>query len=166
MIIGPVYYSSTILGSLHHPVHFRRAVYGRIEPLSEGELPAGFRVNNAYRLMTSTDEPRRVRKSPSHAVTWCISWPNYEVLVAAKGRCKIGNASPQICKRVAFARFQHIYQMTHKNLALPPALTYSEAKAMATAFQNVKQMFNQVMESQGYGKWISKPVEIDSFVLA
>ena len=34
--------------------------------------------------MISNEEPRRVKKSPNHAITWCVSWSGHEVLNAAK----------------------------------------------------------------------------------
>jgi hypothetical protein len=163
-LMKPVYYSSITLGSLHHPVHFRRAIVGRIEPLEKQELPSGYHVNKPHRLMVSCEEPRRVKKSPNHAIAWCVTWSNHEVLTAAKGRCKVGNIPSRVSKRHAFTRFLKYYK--HKgSLDERGSFTYSSAKLLATSYQDCKKRFQDLMELSGFGKWISKPVEQDSFIV-
>ncbi|CAG7685924.1 unnamed protein product [Allacma fusca] len=149
-LMKPVYYSSITLGSLHHPVHFRRAVVGRIEPLEKEDLPLGYKVNKPHRLMVSSEEPRRVKKSPNHAIAWCVTWDKYEVLTAAKGRCKVGNTPSRLSKRLAFTRFLKFYSRK-SSLDERGLFTYASAKLLATSYQESKSKFQCLMESSGFG---------------
>ncbi|CAL8110857.1 unnamed protein product [Orchesella dallaii] len=161
-LIGAVYYSSITLGSLHHPVHFRRAVFGRIETLnSRLEIP--FFVNKPKLLMVSREEKRRVKKSPNHAVCWSKNWSTPEVLAASKGTCEPGGVPSRLTKRMAFTRFLKLYNNKSGGRDEYADLTYHEAKHLATEYQKAKHEFVQFFKEANLGPWIGKPVEQDSF---
>ncbi|ODM95174.1 Double-stranded RNA-specific editase 1 [Orchesella cincta] len=161
-LIGAVYYSSITLGSLHHPVHFKRAVYGRIETLnSRLEIP--FFVNKPKLLMVSREEKRKVKKSPNHAVCWSTSWSTPEIIAASKGTCEPGGVPSRLTKRMAFARFLKLYNNNSGGRDEYADLTYHEAKLLATEYQKAKDEFVGFFQEAKLGPWIGKPVEQDSF---
>ncbi|XP_021945899.1 double-stranded RNA-specific editase Adar [Folsomia candida] len=161
-LMFPVYYSSVILGSLHHPVHFKRALLGRIESLA-GKIPLPFKINRAHLLMVSHQEKRVVKKSPNHAICWTYGWSTPEILTASKGRCEPGGIVSRLAKRMSFIRFLTLYRNQWGRRDGFVNLNYKEAKLMAGEYQKAKDAFQAHMKDTNYGTWISKPVEIDSF---
>jgi len=158
-LMSPVYYSSIILGGLHHPLHFKRAMCGRIESL-EGKIPPPFKINLPHLLMVSHEDKRKVKKSPNHAICWSYAWSTPEILIASKGRC-IADVVSKLSKRMTFARFLKLYRI----MVQDADLSYAEAKQLATNFQTANRVFKVHMKESEYGVWISKPMEIDSFHL-
>ena len=67
--IQPVYLDSIILGSLFHPSHLYRAVYGRIENEIYGLTPP-YRLNKPKLGAIINTEARQVGKSPSFSINW------------------------------------------------------------------------------------------------
>lgn len=104
-------------------------------PLESQELPASFKVAKPHRVMVPSEEPRRVRKSPNHAITWCVTWSSHEVLAAAKGRCKLGDIPSRVSKRHAFTRFLKVYRNHPTAEAATIGITYADAKQLAKAYQ-------------------------------
>jgi len=133
-LIEPLYYSSIILGSLHHPVHFRRAVLGRIEGLA-GLIDPPFKVNRAQLLMVSHEVKRKVKKSPNHAVCWVLGWSTPEVLAASKGRCEPGSVASRVAKRMAFMRFLKLYKNQSGRRENFIDMSYQESKLLAKSYQ-------------------------------
>jgi len=161
-LLGSVYYSSITLGSLHHPVHFKRAVYGRIEPLSS-RLEIPFYVNHPKLMMVSREEKRRVKKSPNHAVCWAINWSTPEILAASKGRCEPGGVASRLTKRVLFTRFLKLYNNVSGKRENYADLSYQEAKHISAEYQKAKEEFVNFFKDSKLGPWIGKPIEQDYF---
>ncbi len=134
ILMDPIYYSSISLGSLHHPVHFRRAVIRRMEPL-EGSIEVPYAVNKPHLLMVSRNEKRRVKKSPNHAVVWSAGWNTHEVIAASKGRCEPGGIASRLTKRMAFVRFLKIYKNETGGREKFANVSYEAAKMLAKDFQ-------------------------------
>lgn len=44
-------------------------------------------------------------------------------------------------------------------------MTYRETKDMATEYSAAKGVFESVMDENGYGNWVRKPLEVDMFHL-
>lgn len=44
-------------------------------------------------------------------------------------------------------------------------MTYRETKDMATEYSAAKGVFESVMDENGYGHWVRKPLEVDMFHL-
>lgn len=68
-------------------------------------------------------------------------------------------------KRRMFNLFQQLCAMRSRQ-DLQAFTLYSDAKEAASAYQGAKQRFFQALEEMGYGSWIRKPKEEDSFSLS
>jgi double stranded RNA-specific editase B len=61
---GPIYLDSLVLGSLYHSDHLSRAVYSRINAVTEG-LKLPFRLNRPFLTGISNPESRQPGKAPN-----------------------------------------------------------------------------------------------------
>lgn len=68
------------------------------------------------------------------------------------------NTPSRLCKRSLFLSYSRIEQnIGHR--------TYRETKDMATEYSAAKGVFESVMDENGYGHWVRKPLEVDMFHL-
>ena len=68
------------------------------------------------------------------------------------------NAPSRLCKRSLFQCFSHINPDRARR-------TYRQTKDSATDYRNSRNMFEDAMETNGYGPWVRKPPEVDMFYL-
>lgn len=69
--IEPVYFDSIILGSLYHPEHLTRALYGRVSNVLQA-LPPPYRLNKPKMALISNREERQLGKPPNYSVNWTM----------------------------------------------------------------------------------------------
>ena len=63
--LEPIYFSSITVGSKFHPLHVRRALYGRVVG-ADLQLPSGFRLNQPPLLATTSPEARQASKAQEY----------------------------------------------------------------------------------------------------
>uniref|UniRef100_A0A0A9ZHZ6 Double-stranded RNA-specific editase 1 n=1 Tax=Lygus hesperus TaxID=30085 RepID=A0A0A9ZHZ6_LYGHE len=166
--IEPVYLHSIVVGSLFHPSHLRRAIYGRIESTLIG-LPPPFRLNKLMMNTTSSPEARHPGKAPNHSVNWVTMEEEVEVVNAMTGKCINGQVS-RLCKQKLFSKFFDCLQAgipTKSNITVDSAPeTYFDAKNSADSYNDAKNHMVDAFKKAGLGVWMKKPVEQDHFHLA
>ncbi|BES99094.1 adenosine deaminase [Nesidiocoris tenuis] len=165
--IEPVYLHSIVVGSLFHPSHLRRALYGRIESSIMG-LPPPYRLNKLMMNTTSSPEARNPGKAPNHSVNWVVVEEGVEVVNAMTGKCISGSAS-RLCKQKLFHSFFECLQAnlpTRTGISVSNASdVYYDAKSSAESYNDAKRHMVDAFKRAGYGVWVKKPVEQDQFHL-
>ncbi|XP_023213745.1 double-stranded RNA-specific editase 1-like [Centruroides sculpturatus] len=165
--IEPIYLESIILGSLFHPGHMLRAMWGRFEN-SLGELSKPFSLNKPKMCCITNPETRQLSKSPNFSVNWIVGFGKPEVINATTGKLENGEFS-RLSKRSFFERysvlFSKISSVTKKKTKKPPQL-YSEAKNSAPHYQAAKTELRKAFMKAGLGTWVQKPEEQDDFDLS
>lgn len=167
--VEPIYLESVVLGSLYHPGHMQRAMWGRLE--SRLALPEScepfFRLHKPKLGAKSSPESRQVNKSPNFSINWTEGCDGPEVVNATTGKLDDGLVS-RLAKRTLFERFLKLYgnvpSILHQDATKPPRL-YSDAKHAAELYQKAKKSVAEAFSTAGLGVWVSKPIEADEFEL-
>ncbi|NWT75415.1 DSRAD deaminase, partial [Prunella himalayana] len=166
--LEPVYLHSVTLGYLYSQGHLTRAICCRMErdgsSLKE-KLQAPYHINHPEVGRVSVyDSARQTGKTKESSVNWCLADESeVEILDGTKGKVDgVKLEVSRVSKRKMFTLFQ---QLCAKNSRkdLQGFSVYSDAKEAATAYQAAKQCFFSSLEELGYGSWIRKPQEEDSF---
>lgn len=175
--INPVYLKSLVLGSLYHPDHLTRALYGRLEsPDLRDSLPPGFRVNRPLLAKISMPEVKQDGKTPSFSVNWTLGDSELEILDTATGKIE---GSPSSASRLCKSSFFHRWvDLTEKFDMLYPSSApddsgktayqeayYSDLKVMNKEFQSAKRLMFRTLAQRHLGNWVKKPVDQDLFSL-
>ena len=167
--IEPVYLASLTLGYLYDHGHLSRAVCCRLQHNSDlsAQLPAPYHVNHPWLgRVTAYDPPRETEKTNNLSVNWSIGDTSIEVTDGRTGACMTRtNNSPtpsRVCKAALYASFKEIGVKVGRE-ELVNVETYSEAKKMATEFQEAKHKLYEYCRSSKYGLWVSKPMEQELF---
>ena len=167
--IEPVYLASLTLGYLYDHGHLSRAVCCRLQHNSDlnTELPAPYHVNHPWLgRVTAYDPPRETEKTNNLSVNWSIGDTRTEVTDGRTGACMTrthNSPTPsRVCKAALYASFKEIAAKVGQQ-ELVNAETYSEAKKMATGFQEAKIKLFHHFKSSKYGPWVSKPLEQEMF---
>ena len=161
----PIYLSSIVLGTLYHAGHLSRAVCCRLGGLGDS-LPSPYRVSHPL-LAAVSGANSRVRPPPLKATNASLNWCYFdgndvEIVQATTGRLFDGRSS-RASKSSLFELFADLYE---KMTATRPDGSYGETKANAVAYQTAKQGLYLYLKSKGFGKWMQKPLEQESFSLA
>lgn len=167
LFIEPVYLESVVLGSLYHPGHMQRAMWGRLEAQLALKEDGPFQLHRPLLGAISSPESRQVNKSPNFSINWTVGCEGPEVVNASTGKAEDGQVS-RLSKRSLFARFcrlwGHISAMESQDPAQPPRL-YADAKKSAGLYQEAKGKVSEAFSASGLGTWVSKPIEADEFEL-
>ncbi|XP_019353273.1 double-stranded RNA-specific adenosine deaminase isoform X2 [Alligator mississippiensis] len=167
----PVYLRSVTLGYLYSQGHLTRAICCRLTrdgSTIEAGLPAPYHVEHPEVGRVSVyDSARQTGKTKESSVNWCLAdHSEVEVLDGTKGKVDGPKLEvSRVSKRRMFNLFQQLCAMRSRQ-DLQAFTLYSDAKEAASAYQGAKQRFFQALEEMGYGSWIRKPKEEDSFSLS
>ncbi|NXW64465.1 DSRAD deaminase, partial [Eurystomus gularis] len=166
--LEPVYLSSVTLGYLYSQGHLTRAICCRMardgSTLQE-RLQAPYHINHPEVGRVSVyDSARQTGKTKESSVNWCLADESeVEVLDGTKGKVDGPKLEvSRVSKRKMFALFQQLCAKNNRS-DLRSLSVYSDAKEAAAAYQEAKQHFFSTLEEMGYGSWIRKPQEEDSF---
>ncbi|KAL3250229.1 hypothetical protein MRX96_055587 [Rhipicephalus microplus] len=107
LFIEPVYLESVVLGSLYHPWHMQRAMWGRLEGSLHLEAESPFQLHRPRLGAISSPESRQVNKSPNFSINWTAGCEGPEVVNASTGKTEEGQVS-RLSKRTLFDRFCHL----------------------------------------------------------
>ncbi|XP_022332553.2 double-stranded RNA-specific adenosine deaminase-like isoform X1 [Crassostrea virginica] len=158
--MDPIYLSSITLGMLFSAGHMSRAVCCRAarNPDLLSGLPTRYKVTHPELGCVSEGPQNRVtdRSSP-RSVNWNSADGTVELTDGANGKT-IRNAPSRLCKRSLFQCFSHINPDRARR-------TYRQTKDLATDYRNSRNLFEDAMETNGYGPWVRKPPEVDMFYL-
>lgn len=161
--IEPIYFDSIILGSLYHREHLSRALYGRLAG-SEG-FPAPYRATQPFLSGISNPESRQIGKAPNFAISWCVGDPALEVINTTTGKTEQGPES-HLCKRELFKRYLRLHDKLSSLVATTThPKVYHEAKELCQEYKKAKEALVKHFVENGYGQWVKKPVEQDSFTV-
>lgn len=167
--LEPVYLSSLTLGYLYDHGHLSRAVCCRLQRNCDinKQLPAPYHVNHPWLgCVTAYDPPRETEKTNNLSVNWSITDTCAEVTDGRTGACMTrthnGPTPSRVCKAIFFQSFKETAAKFGRQ-ELVNAESYSDAKKMATAFQEAKWKLLEHFRSLKYGSWVSKPIEQEMF---
>lgn len=160
MYLEPVYFHSVTIGGEVREEHFKRAVYGRINSISE--LPTEYRINCPDLLRVSCPGVRN-RKSHDLSMNWLSEEGTVELVKCQNGLQHLTQAPSRLGKRAMFQYFRDVssfyfnpYQVRGLQLT-----SYSETKAKAWNYQLAKREFFKRYIS--LGGWVKKPPVVDNF---
>ena len=161
--IEPIYLDSLILGSLYHKEHLARALFGRLSG-SEG-FPEPYRTTQPFLSGISNPESRQIGKAPNFAISWCVGDPELEVINTTTGKTEPGPES-HLCKRELFKRYLKIQGRVSSSVPsnVKPTV-YHEAKELCEQYKEAKEALVKHFKENGYGQWVKKPIEQDSFTV-
>ncbi|XP_039944032.1 double-stranded RNA-specific adenosine deaminase isoform X1 [Hirundo rustica] len=166
--LEPVYLHSVTLGYLYSQGHLARAICCRVDrdgsTLRE-KLQAPYHINHPEVGRVSVyDSARQTGKTKESSVNWCLADESeVEVLDGTKGKVDgLKLEVSRVSKRKMFTLFRQLCAKNSRRDLLSFSV-YSDAKEAATAYQAAKQCFYSTLEELGYGSWIRKPQEEESF---
>lgn len=168
VILFPNTFTSVSTGYLYSQGHLTRAICCRMErdgnTLKE-KLQAPYHINHPEVGRVSVyDSARQTGKTKESSVNLCLADESeVEVLDGTKGKVDgVKLEVSRVSKRKMFTLFQQLCAKSNRKDLLSFSV-YSDAKEAATAYQAAKQCFFSTLEELGYGSWIRKPQEEDSF---
>ena len=164
-IMEPVHLSSIVIGDkvLFHHGHITRGICCR---LSRVCVPDGQLEVNHPQLMVVSNNPRRDtftdNARPDVGLHWTIGMDDPEQLNASSG-CLTSGRPALICKRKLLESF---FSLCHAaGIAIAADVPYCVIKATAEEYQRKKKQLYSKLERRGFGRWVKKPPEVDSFSL-
>ncbi|NXR69113.1 DSRAD deaminase, partial [Rhadina sibilatrix] len=166
--LEPVYLRSVTLGYLYSQGHLTRAICCRMERdgnTLKGKLQAPYRINHPEVGRVSVyDSARQTGKTKESSVNWCLADESeVEVLDGTKGKVDgLKLEVSRVSKRKMFTLFRQLCAKNGRRDLLSFSV-YSDAKRAARAYQVAKQCFFSTLQGLGYGSWIRKPREEESF---
>jgi double stranded RNA-specific editase B len=169
--ISPVYLKTLVLGSLYHPEHLSRALYGRLESdwLSQN-LPSGYKLNKPILCNLSSPEVKQDGKTPSFCVNWTIGDEGLEVVETSTGKTENEVAS-RLCKNNFFknwvdlsSRFSMLYTGVEESINAQDTY-YCDLKLSNKEFQSAKNTMFKTFAERNLGNWVKKPIDQDMFCL-
>ncbi|KAL0269806.1 UNVERIFIED_CONTAM: hypothetical protein PYX00_007415 [Menopon gallinae] len=162
--VEPVYFDSIILGSLYHPEHLTRALYGRILNVLQA-LPPPYRLNKPKMALISNKEERQVGKPPNYSVNWTVGDENPEIVMSGTGKTEQNDVS-RLAKCNLFDKFMNLVgnipSSTLRGVCDCPK-TYRECKDKAVLYQAAKKELYTAFQKANLGCWVKKPFEADEF---
>eukprot|EP00118_Oscarella_pearsei_P003548 m.14735 g.14735 ORF g.14735 m.14735 type:complete len:837 (+) comp25956_c0_seq1:77-2587(+) len=160
----PIYVSSIVLGTLYHKEHLSRAVCCRAKNVAG--LPVGYRVNHPLLAAVSgaNSHERTQVKAANASLNWClIDGDAVEIVQATTGRL-VDESVSRISKSALYGSFVNLRRRA-TGTGKEAGKIYYEAKEKAIRYQEAKRALYQHMEAAGFGKWMRKPKEQESFSL-
>lgn len=165
--VEPIYLESIILGSLYHPGHMSRAMYGRIEhELGQTNLPGSYSLHKPKMNMVSSTETRQLNKSPNFSINWTMGMSAPEIINGTTGKQYSGQVS-RLTSRSFFTRFADLYRMISPALKHNPfgkkLHMYSDIKNRNLDYQKTKEAIRKAFHEANLGNWVKKPAEQNEF---
>ena len=163
-IMEPVHLSSVVIGDkeLFHQGHITRGICCRLSTrVSDGQLEV-----NHPRLMVVSNAPERAAVTdnarPDVSLHWTLGMNDPEQLNASTG-CLTSGRPALICKRKLLESFYSLCRAAKIDIAAD--VPYCLIKATAEKYQKKKEQLYSELEGKGFGRWVKKPSEVDSFSL-
>lgn len=170
----PVYMASLTLGSLHHHGHLSRAVCCRFADAANERLPPGFSVNHPSlgRVQGGEEMKRHTEKTSNFSMNWALGDQKGELIDGGNGR-PVGppggmakhvqvSVPSRVSKICLFREFCQLVRDARREEVLG-VNNYRQAKDLAVDFQQAKEVLFRVCLSKGYGRWMHKPAEEETF---
>jgi len=155
--LKPVYLKGIIIGEQYNYQHLLRSLYSRVESVSK--LPQPFTVVKPEFGKPSKTVGRDTSKATNLSYNWYYGQTTVEAINGVTGQTPV--SMPSRLSKVKFLeRFRQLAKLAKVNI---PLGTYHDGKVAAKAFNESKRILLESLEAQGYGKWIGKPVEHDTF---
>ena len=104
-------------------------------------------------------EGRDTSKATNLSYNWYYGQTTMEAINGVTGQTPVSMPS-RLSKMVFLEKYRHLVKLTNANL---PMRTYHSAKLAAQNFQEAKKIMLKGLADRGFGKWIGKPVEYDTF---
>lgn len=144
-----------------------RALYGRIANLSPEQIPQPYRLNKPFiEGITNSKIEVNTKQGIRSCMNWIISDPKVEFIGSKTGKTSDGELS-RLCKRNLFKKFVDIFHLISNTKKFHIfSISYKKYKENCTKYQKLKKLFFDTLESNGCGKWIRKPKELDLFLLS
>jgi len=172
--LRPIYFDSITVGSRFHPVHVRRALFGRISDNFSFKLPKNYKINKPPLLATTSPETRQPSKAQEYSLNW-ITGSSPEVVVGSTGKTMSGEPS-RLCKRslakyfVVICSIPGSLDLSKKSLPIDDVMSvtrysYGGLKSLATDYSEAKVLLVRELVAIDAGYWVEKPVEQDEFVV-
>ena len=164
-IMEPVHLSSVVIGDkeLFHQGHITRGICCR---LSQVRVPDGQLEVNHPQLTVVSNSPRRDtftdNARPDVGLHWTLGMDDPEQLNASTG-CLTSGRPALICKRKLLKSFYSLCRAARIDIAAD--VPYCVIKATAEEYQRKKEQLYSELEGRGFGRWVKKPPEVDSFSL-
>ena len=164
-IMEPVHLSLVVIGDkeLFHHGHITRGICCRLSRVrvSDGQLE-----ENHPRLMVVSNAPERAAVTdnarPDVSLHWTLGMNDPEQLNASTG-CLTSGRPALICKRKLLESFYSLCRAARIDIAADDP--YCAIKATAEEYQRRKEQLYSKLEGRGFGRWVKKPSEVDSFSL-
>ena len=163
-IMEPVHLSSVVIGDkeLFHHGHITRGICCRLSArVSNGQLEV-----NHPRLTVVSSAPERAaiteNARPDVSLHWTLGMNDPEQLNASTG-CLTSGRPALICKRKLLESFYSLCRAARIDIAAD--VPYCAIKATAEEYQRKKEQLYSELERRGFGRWVKKPPEVDSFSL-
>ncbi|CAF1356519.1 unnamed protein product [Adineta ricciae] len=161
-LIEPIYYTSIIIGSLYHSEHIRRALFARIEHVSNN-IPSPYGLHRPFISGVSSPEMRTTSRAPNHAFIWNCVDQRCEIVDTFSGLTTTRESSV-VSKASLFQQWLILMKKVHPDSS-PPTI-YCDAKQSALDYQTAKVEISKAFQKGGFGLWIMKPHEQDEFDLS
>ena len=122
-------------------------------------LPQPFSVVKPEFGKPSATEGRDTSKATNLSYNWYYGQTTVEAINGVTGQTPV--SMPSRLSKVKFLnRFRQLANIAKARL---PMRTYHDGKVAAKVFNESKRIMLTYLEDRGYGKWIGKPVDHDSF---
>lgn len=171
-------FTSVVVGSLYHSEHIHRGLYERSKLAVHVSCKQNTTNNETNLTVTkpillSVSNPRKrdaSGKAPLSCLQWNVVDSNVSMVNASTG--KLEDATPSVlCKREFLKLFLQL--LDRKNIvprieiteSANHPLTYSEWKDRSIDYQRNKNVLMKGFELAGFGSWVGKPTEVDSFYI-
>ncbi|UJR36349.1 hypothetical protein I4U23_029076 [Adineta vaga] len=162
ILIEPIYYTSIIIGSLYHSEHIRRALFARIEHISNN-IPSPYGLRRPFISGVSSPEMRTTSRAPNHAFVWNCVDQKCEIIDTFSGLTTTRDSS-FVSKASLFQQWLTLMKQIKPDSS-PPTI-YCDAKQLAVIYQTAKKEISKAFQKAGFGLWIMKPHEQDEFDLS
>ena len=166
--IDPIYFASLTLGSPFSCEHLLRAVYTRVEMISD--LPHHYMVKCPRLCNGSPLQPLcHIKKSPKSSLNWYSDKDAHLETVD----CQTGRQSQvrrsRLCKHSLFQDFLQLWDKlvpdgteTGEYIQI---YSYGQVKSLATDYQKAKEKLFNCYRSHCGSHWIKKPHQQDDFTI-
>ncbi|KAJ8025976.1 Double-stranded RNA-specific editase 1 [Holothuria leucospilota] len=165
--LDPIYLTSIIIGSNFMEDRVQLALNRRLESFSREiyNLPEPFRVY--LPKITGKTSPQVIEGNKT-SLNWFEELGcQVEVNNGFLGRTFFEETSSRLCKKELFTAFSEVCNLGffHWGRLLEDNPTYRELKENASSYKEAKTALSNYFESSGFGHWIRKPSEVDTFRL-
>lgn len=123
------------------------------------DLPAPFAVVKPQFGKPTKTEKRDTSKASNLSYNWYYGQQTMEAINGVTGTTPISGTS-RLSKMAFFDKYRQL--VNREGLRLP-VTSYHDAKVASEVYNESKRILMKSLEESGFGKWIGKPVEHDTF---